>query len=108
MRTARRLASLAACVAASAPLALAPGTAYAAEGTLALNGVHHQNPSGCYRAHGNLYVDNQTDKSVQIYRTSPDCHYHPTSLPLVHTPQVWRIPPHTHGYAVHVQSVYIP
>lgn len=105
MSPARRLASAAAC--AVTAIALAPGTAYAAQGTLILGRVAYQNPSGCYEAQGPLMVNNHTDESVRIYR-SPHCQKPPAPTTLVHTPRVPRIPPHSSGWFAHVSSVYIP
>ncbi|MEV5510441.1 hypothetical protein [Streptomyces orinoci] len=65
----RRFATALGALAAAGTLALAlPGSAYAATGNLVINGVGHQNPSGCYST-GTLatLIVNQTDATVYVF-----------------------------------------
>ena len=70
----RRIATVLGAALTAGTLALAlPGSAYAATGTLVINGVGHKDPSGCY-ATGSLVslVVNQTDRFAYVY-SDADC-----------------------------------
>ncbi|WP_269854738.1 hypothetical protein [Streptomyces sp. RPT161] len=65
----RRIATALGAVVTAGTLALAiPGSAYAATGNLVINGVGHNNPSGCF-ATGTLasLIVNQTDGIAYVY-----------------------------------------
>ncbi|MFB4426232.1 hypothetical protein C5F59_034780 [Streptomyces sp. QL37] len=70
----RRMATSLGVFAAAAAMALtAPGSAYAAEGVLVINGGEHKDPSGCYSI--KWYpssVTNRTDAVAEVY-TGQDC-----------------------------------
>ncbi|MFD5327962.1 hypothetical protein [Streptomyces sp. NPDC127092] len=61
-------------LAAAAALAVTmPGSAYAAEGRLVINGAAHEDPSGCYAVDSSpTSVGNHTDAIVEVH-TGPDC-----------------------------------
>ncbi|WP_030065976.1 hypothetical protein, partial [Streptomyces natalensis] len=70
----RRITTAFGALAAAGMLALAlPASAHAANGTLILNGVEHDNPSGCYPGDPrSLHVDNATDGPAYVM-SSPNC-----------------------------------
>ncbi|WP_438295332.1 hypothetical protein [Streptomyces sp. HUAS TT7] len=71
----RRMTMALGAFAAAAALALAaPNTAYAAAGVLVIDGVAHEDPSGCYPL-GDFappMVSNYTDAIVEVH-SGPDC-----------------------------------
>ncbi len=78
-----RLTTTAATCAAAFLLALAlPGSAYAANGAVLLDGSTYPNPSGCItpgnNPHQSLDIDNRTDEPLSIYDTR-DCSGNPNS-----------------------------
>ncbi|MEU8888520.1 hypothetical protein [Streptomyces sp. NPDC048442] len=71
----RRLATVLGACATAATLALTAATsAYAAHGSLVINGVAHQEPSGCFPLSdfGTSTVSNQTDQVVVVW-SGPGC-----------------------------------
>ncbi len=71
----RRMARvLGTCVAATTLALAVPGTTYAANGSLVINGVAHQDPSGCFPL-GDFVppvVANHTDAIAEVH-SGPDC-----------------------------------
>ncbi|RSO05295.1 hypothetical protein DMH26_08555 [Streptomyces sp. WAC 05379] len=61
-------------LAAAASLAVAvPGSAYAAQGVLVINGQAYEDPSGCYAVDQfPSTVDNHTDAIAEVH-SGPDC-----------------------------------
>ncbi|MEU6867506.1 hypothetical protein ABZ924_30415 [Streptomyces sp. NPDC046876] len=70
----RRMAMALSALAAAAALAVTvPGSAYAAEGLLVINGAAYEDPSGCYAVDSfPTSVGNYTDAIVEVH-TGPDC-----------------------------------
>ncbi|MFD0005105.1 hypothetical protein ACFVJ4_22160 [Streptomyces sp. NPDC127178] len=70
----RRMAVALGALAAAAILAVAvPGSAYAAEGVLIVNGAAYENPSGCYSVDRfPSSVANHTDAIAEVH-SGPDC-----------------------------------
>lgn len=64
----RRIATALGILAAAATLALTvPGSAYAAQGVLSINGVEYHDPSGCYEIGSFPYgVVNHTDRTALV------------------------------------------
>ncbi|MFI7087610.1 hypothetical protein ACIBUR_28950 [Streptomyces anulatus] len=75
----RRIVMSVGALAAAAVMGIAGTTpAYAAQGTLFVNGERHENPSGCIKAEGwPLRLTNRTDATVTVFST-PDCSDSPT------------------------------
>ncbi|MFE6176933.1 hypothetical protein [Streptomyces sp. NPDC056464] len=94
----RRMAVALGALAAAATLAVAvPGSAYAAEGVLVLNGNAYENPSGCYGI--DRYpssVDNYTDAIAEVH-SGPDCS----------GPVEWLVYPGETYHTETAQSVFI-
>ncbi len=64
----RITATLATLAAATAVALVSPGSAWAANGTLWINGKRHHNPSGCYTVRrGSLSATNRTNTAAVIY-----------------------------------------
>ncbi|MEU1881251.1 hypothetical protein ABZ470_28435 [Streptosporangium sp. NPDC020072] len=55
-------------VAATAVVVVPSGSAWAAKGTLWINGRRHHNPSGCYTVMGRLSATNRTNTAAILYR----------------------------------------
>ncbi|WP_405577687.1 hypothetical protein [Streptomyces sp. NBC_01092] len=94
----RRMAVALGALAAAATLAVAvPGSAYAAEGVLVINGASYEDPSGCYAV--DWYptsVGNHTDAIAEVH-SGPDC-----------TGQVeWLVYPGETYHTETAQSVFI-
>ena len=94
----RRMAVTLGALAAAAALTIAvPGSAYAAQGVLIVNGNEHADPSGCYAV--DRYpssVTNDTDAIAEVH-SGPDC-----------TGQVeWLVHPGETYYTETAQSVFI-
>ncbi|MFG2497204.1 hypothetical protein ACGFSB_03160 [Streptomyces sp. NPDC048441] len=94
----RRMAMALGALAAAATLALAvPGSAYAAQGVLIVNGSEYVDPSGCYPI--DRYpssVANHTDAIAEVH-SGPDC-----------TGQVeWLVYPGEAYYTETAQSVFV-
>ncbi|MFE0255188.1 hypothetical protein [Streptomyces sp. NPDC059010] len=70
----RRMAVALGALAAAATLAVAvPGSAYAAEGVLVINGAAYESPSGCYAVDWfPSSVSNYTDAIAEVH-SGPDC-----------------------------------
>ncbi|WP_406155027.1 hypothetical protein OG217_35155 [Streptomyces sp. NBC_01023] len=94
----RRITTGIGILAAAAMIGLAvPGSAYAAEGRLVINGQEYDNPSGCYRSDTwPLRVINKTNEPALIF-DGADCHG-----------RVERIaPPGQYAISEFGQSVYV-
>ncbi|MEV0375590.1 hypothetical protein AB0I10_38590 [Streptomyces sp. NPDC050636] len=69
----RRIATALGTLAAAATLALAPGSAYAADGVLIVNDTAYEEPSGCYDSdRWPLSVSNHTDGIALVF-SEPGC-----------------------------------
>lgn len=70
----RRMAVVVGALAAAATLTVAvPGSAYAAQGVLIVNGSEHKDPSGCYAIDRfPSSVTNHTDAIAEVH-SGPDC-----------------------------------
>lgn len=94
----RRMAmTLGALMAATALTVAVPGSAYAAEGVLIVNGDEHVNPSGCYGVDWfPSSVTNHTDAIAEVH-AGPDCT----------GPVEWLVHPGETYYTETAQSVFI-
>ncbi|MFG2170649.1 hypothetical protein ACGFMO_04540 [Streptomyces niveus] len=94
----RRMVMALGALAAGVTLAVAvPGSAYAAEGVLAVNGNEYENPSGCYSIDWfPSSVTNNTDAIAEVH-SGPNC-----------TGQVeWLVYPGETYYTETAQSVFV-
>ncbi|MER5935806.1 hypothetical protein ABT121_00630 [Streptomyces sp. NPDC001928] len=94
----RRMAVALGALAAAATLAVAvPGSAFAAEGVLVINGAEYEDPSGCYAIdYFPSSVSNHTDAIAEVH-SGPDC-----------TGQVeWLVYPGETYHTETAQSVFI-
>ncbi|MFI0977387.1 hypothetical protein ACH4SP_10200 [Streptomyces sp. NPDC021093] len=94
----RRMAMALGALAAAATMTVAvPGSAYAAEGVLVVNGTAHENPSGCYAVDWfPSSVTNNTDAIAEVH-SGPNC-----------TGQVeWLVYPGETYHTETAQSVFI-
>ncbi|MCX4909001.1 hypothetical protein [Streptomyces sp. NBC_00878] len=94
----RRIAVTLGALAAAVTLAVAvPGSAYAAEGVLIVNGTEYENPSGCYSVDWfPTSVTNHTDAIAEVH-SGPDCT----------GPVEWLVHPGETYHTETAQSVFI-
>ncbi|MEU6764745.1 hypothetical protein ABZ916_19710 [Streptomyces sp. NPDC046853] len=94
----RRMAVALGTLAAAATLTIAvPGSAYAAQGVLSINGQEYENPSGCYAVDWfPTSVTNNTDAIAEVH-SGPDCS----------GPVEWLVYPGETYHTETAQSVFI-
>ncbi|MEU3731626.1 hypothetical protein AB0E81_19755 [Streptomyces sp. NPDC033538] len=93
----RHMAMALGALAAAVTLVAVPGSAYAAEGVLIINGSEQEDPSGCYAI--DWYpssVTNHTDAIAEVH-SGPDCT----------GPVEWLVFPSETYYTETAQSVFI-